>query len=439
RKLLVRAYRRPPTEVEVQRYSKIISDRLSASPTTSNFASAMLAGYTAVLCSPGFLYLEETPGPLNQFALASRLSYFLWNAPPDKELRKLATQGVLTRPGVLKAQANRLLEDLRSRDFVNAFLDYWLDLRKLGETTPDTTLYPDYYLDDLVLESSLKETQMFFDTLIRKNMPASTIIHSNFTVVNARLAKHYGLPAVEGVQMREVALPNDSVRGGLLTQASVLKVTANGTTTSPVLRGAWVMERILGDPPPPPPPGIPAVEPDTRGASTIRQQLDKHRSERSCAVCHVKIDPPGFALESFDVLGAYRERYRSTQEGEPVVGLGKNGHSFEFRYGQPVDASSQLENGETFQNVSGLKKALLKDERQIARNLVNQVVAYGTGAPTRFSDRQEVERILTAAQAEQYGIRALIHGVIGSKLFTHKSRGPYERNHIGSDRAIHQP
>ena len=417
RQFMAAAYRRAPRDAEVQRYLKIVNARLAASP---DFTEAMLAGYTAVLCSPGFLYLEEEPGPLNANALASRLSYFLWNAAPDRELRALAATGALRKPEVLRAQTNRMLDAPRSADFLNAFLDYWLDLRKLGDTTPDQTLYPEYYLDDLLLESALKETQLFFGDLVRRNLPAASIADARFTYVNSHLARHYDLPPVEGIAMRSVQLPANSPRGGLLTQASILKVTANGTTTSPVLRGAWIMERILGEPPPPPPPGTPAVEPDTRGATTIRQQLDKHRSNASCAACHRKIDPPGFALESFDVLGKWRGRYRSTGEGEPVKGFGKNGIPFSFRLSQPVDASGQLATGEPFHDIAEFKRLLLHNERQLARNLVRQFVVYGTGAPVSFADRAEVERILDAAAKERYGVRSLLHQVVQSKLFTNK-------------------
>jgi hypothetical protein len=215
--------------------------------------------------------------------------------------------------------------------------------------------------------------------------------------------------------MRPVTLPPESVRGGLLTQASVLKVTANGTTTSPVLRGAWIMERILGDPPPPPPPGVPAVEPDTRGATTIRQQLDKHRNNPGCAGCHNKIDPPGFALESFDVLGGWRERYRSTESGEPAGGIGKNGHAFTFKHGQPVDPS-----GPGFAGIVDMKNLLAKDQRKIARNIASQLITYSTGAPVSFADRQELERILDAAAPDRYGLRAIIHQIVQSELFRHK-------------------
>lgn len=417
RQFMLAAYRRPPREEEVQRYLGIIQAQLGKHVP---FADAMIAGYSAVLCSPGFIYLEARPGRLDAYALASRLSYFLWNGPPDAELRRLAANGRLESPEVLRAQTNRLLDDPRSRDFVNAFLDYWLDLRKINDNTPDQTLYPDYYLDDLLNESALQETQLFFRCLLQRNLPARNIVQSNFTMLNSHLAHIYGLPPVEGVAMREVALPSDSVRGGLLTQASVLNVTANGTTTSPVLRGVFILDRILGEPPPPPPPGVPALDPDTRGAVTIRQQLDKHRSIQVCAACHAKIDPSGFALESFDVVGAWRDRYRSTNEGYPVKGLGKNGFDFTFKQGQPVDASGKLATGEPFHDVIELKQLLLKDERQIARNMVSQFVIYATGAPVEFADRAEVERILDAARHDEYGLRTIIRDIVQSDLFTHK-------------------
>lgn len=417
RAFLARAYRRPATDAEFRRYLGIAARRLAAG---AEFAEAMTAGYTAVLCSPGFLYFEEAPGRLSGDALASRLSYFLWNGPPDTALRAAAADGSLLQPAVLRAQTNRLLNDPRARQFLDSFLDYWLDLRKLGDTTPDQTLYPEYYLDDLLQESADQETRLFFAHLLRENLPVANLIDARFTYLNAHLARHYGLPAVDGVAMRRVDLPADSVRGGLLTMASVLKVTANGTTTSPVLRGVWIMERILGDPPPPPPPNVPAVEPDTRGATTIRQQLDQHRSIPACAGCHNKIDPPGFALESFDVLGAFRRRYRSTEEGEPVQGIGKNGHAFTFRLAQPVDASGTLAAGGAFRDVVELKRLLRKDERAIARNMVQQWIVYATGAPVGFADRAEVERILDAAAPDRYGLRTIVHQVIASRLFREK-------------------
>lgn len=416
RAFMARAYRRPVRDAEVARYLGIVRSQMDH----ADFADAMLAGYTAVLCSPGFVYLEEEPGRLDDYALAARLSYFLWNTAPDERLRNLAAQGALSNANTLHGEAERLLADGRSADFVDAFLDYWLDLRKLSDTTPDQVLYPEYYLDDLLTESALSETRLFVRRLIDKNLPAANLVDSDFTYLNAHLAKHYGLPAVDGVAMRPVTLPADSPRGGLLTQASVLKLTANGTTTSPVIRGAWVMERLLGQPPPPPPPSVGAVEPDTRGATTIREQLDKHRSVESCAVCHRKIDPPGFALESFDILGGWREQYRSTEQGEPVEGIGKHGARFTFRLSQPVDSTGETADGKPFVDVREFKKLLIAEDRQIARNLVEQLIVYATGTPVRFSDRSEVERILDKAKASSYGTRTLIAEVVQSKLMQWK-------------------
>src|SRR5262249_12579340 len=183
-------------------------------------------------------------------------------------------------------------------------------------------LYPDYYLDDLLTESALEETQLFFAELVRYDLPARNLVAADFAMLNERLAAHYGLPPIDGATVRRTARPAESPRGGVMTQPSILKVTANGTTTSPVVRGAWIMERILGQPPPPPPPSVPAVEPDTRGATTIRAQLDKHRTLQTCAACHAKIDPAGFALENFDVMGGRRDRYRALTEGTaPAPGI----------------------------------------------------------------------------------------------------------------------
>lgn len=206
-----------------------------------------------------------------------------------------------------------------------------------------------------------------------------------------------------------------------MTQASVLKITANGTTTSPVLRGVWITERIIGQPIPPPPAAVPAVEPDTRGAVTIRQQLEKHRADESCSVCHLKLDAPGFALESFDVMGAWRDRYRGiSQEVPGEFGFGRNGHPFAFHYAQPVDPSGALVDGRAFKDVRDFKKLLLKDEVQIARNVARQLVVFATGAPVRFSDRVAVEKIVHDASASEYGFRSLVRGVVQSDLFRNK-------------------
>jgi hypothetical protein len=417
REFIRHTYRRPTGEAEVKRFVPVVESALKKG---NNFTDAILAGYAAVLCSPEFLCLEERPGHLDDYALASRLAFFLWNSPPDDELRRCAAKRELREPAVLRTQTERLLNDPKSRRFVDAFLDYWLDLRKMVATAPDSGLYPDYYLDDLLTESALEETQLFFAELLRDDLPTRNVVASDFAMLNERLAAHYGLSQVQGVVLRRTPLPKESPRGGLLTQAAVLKVTANGTTTSPVLRGAWIMERILGQKPPPPPPNVPAIDPDIRGAVTIRQQLDKHRALETCAACHAKIDPAGFALENFDVMGGWRERYRAEGEGAPEAGIGKSGQKFAFHNALPVDASGQLPDGRKFGDIRGLKQLLLDNEKQLARNLTRQLAIYATGAPVRFADREPLEGILERASSSHYGVRSLVHEVVQSELFRSK-------------------
>ncbi len=414
------AYHRNVEATEVDRFLGVVNAAIEAKLP---FHEALLAGYTAILCSPEFLCLEEPVGPLDDQAIAVRLSLFLWNSLPDAELRTLASEGKLHPQSsgdrtILKNQINRLLDDERSNQFIDSFLAYWLDLRKINDTSPDERLYPDYYLDDSLVDSALTESQMYFRELVDKNLPARNIIDSDFAFINERLALHYQLPAIEGGALRRVNLPIGTSRGGMLTQASVLKVTANGTTTSPVVRGAWINERILGIKSPPPPKSVPAIEPDTRGATTIRHQLELHRSDTTCNRCHAIIDPVGFALENFDVAGGWREHYRSlNDEGSPIEGFGKNGQPFTFRRGPPVDASGNLANGKNFASIYELKKLLIEDERAIAKNLLQQLAIYATGAPMRFSDRVEIDRILDRLAKDEYRVKSMIAEIVTSELF----------------------
>jgi hypothetical protein len=418
RSFLKRAYRRPVAEADVRRFLRLFDDQYQRG---AGFTRSLLSSYTAVLSSPGFVFVEENPGRLDDHALATRLALFLWNSTPDDALRALADRGELTDPDVLRAQAGRMLEDPRSLRFVEAFTDDWLDLRKIDDTSPSTTLYNDYELDDPLKLAAIEETRLFFAELLRADLPARNAVDSDFTFLNERLADHYGIGGVSGVAFRKVTLPADSPRGGLMTQASVLKVTANGTTTSPVLRGHWITERILGLETPPPPPTVKAVEPDIRGAVTIRQQLEKHRADVSCASCHSKMDPPGFALESFDVMGGYRQRYRAVAESvPPVKGFGMNGQAFAFHEALPVDSAGALPDGRPFRDVRELKRLLVRDERPIARNLARQLSIFATGAPVRFSDREEIERILDAAKESHYGVRSIVLAIVQSDLFRNK-------------------
>jgi Protein of unknown function (DUF1592)/Protein of unknown function (DUF1588)/Protein of unknown function (DUF1585)/Protein of unknown function (DUF1587)/Protein of unknown function (DUF1595)/Planctomycete cytochrome C len=418
RGFLKHVYRSPRVdENDVRRFVALVEEQRKSG---KSFTEAMIVGYTAVLASPEFLYLNEKPGRLDDYALATRLALFLWNSVPDEKLLARAAKGELSRPGVLRAETERMLADPKSRRFVDAFLDYWIDLRKMEDSTPSAALYNDYYLDDALTEAATAESQLFFEEMLRRNLPVRNVVDSDFTYLNERLAVHYGIPGVRGVAMRRVNLAPESLRGGFMTQASVLKVTANGTTTSPVLRGKWITERILGLEIPPPP-VVPAVEPDIRGAVTIRQQLEKHRSNPSCASCHSRMDPPGFALESFDVMGGWRDRYRGVDETKtPEKGIGKNGQPFAFHYALPVDSSGVLADGRPFSSIRDLKQLLLRDERQIAANLARQLTVYATGAPVRFSDRAAIERMVDAARASQYGLRTLVQQVVQSDLFRYK-------------------
>ena len=417
RRFLDVAYRGAWTDSDLRLFLNVAQNARKSGDT---FTEAMLAAYTGVLCSPGFLYMNEKPGRLEDSALAERLSYFLWNSSPDAELRQVAARGELHRPKILHAQTERLLQDPRSRRFVDDFLNYWLDLRLLQGTAPDAELYPDYQLDDLLIESMVDETQLFFSELVRRDASVTNLIAPNFAMLNERLAVHYGISGVEGVQIHPVQLPQDCVRGGLLTEASVLKVTANGTTTSPVKRGAWIMARVLGQPPPPPPPTVGAIEPDIRGATTIREQLAKHRSQESCAACHRNIDPAGFALESFDVMGAWRDHYRAVGGGQPVKGVGHNGLYYHFGLGPAVDCSGEMPDGEKFRDVRELKHLLLAKDEQLARNLLQQFIVYATGAPIQFSDREQISQILARTKKAGYPVRTLIHELVQSPLFLNK-------------------
>ncbi|HET7811760.1 MAG TPA: DUF1592 domain-containing protein [Steroidobacteraceae bacterium] len=412
------AYRRPVEEADVQRFLGLFEREFGLG---SGFARSMLTAYTGVLVSPAFVFVEEPRGRLDDRALATRLSLFLWNSTPDAALRARAERGELHQPAVLRAETARLLEDPKSRRFVDAFTDYWLDLRKIDDTSPSSTIYNDYELDEPLKTAAVEETQLFFAELLRANLPARNVVDSDFTWLNERLARHYGIPGVVGARMRRVRLPADSERGGLMTMASVLKVTANGTTTSPVLRGHWITERILGIETRPPPPTVKAVEPDIRGAVTIRQQLAKHRDNPTCASCHTKMDPPGFALESFDVMGAHRERYRAVADDvKPEPGYGMNGQAFAFHYGLPVDSTGEMPDGRAFRDIKEFKRLLASDETAVARNLARQLVVFATGAPVRFTDRGEFERILERARARQYGVRTLVEEIVQSELFQTK-------------------
>jgi hypothetical protein len=414
---------RPMSDEAHQPFLKVIRAKLASGAA---FPDALLAGYQALLCSSHCLYLTEPlrVDPAAHFAIANRLSHFLWNARLDEELAGLARDGRLLDRTVLRAQVERMIEDSRFEQFVRTFADEWLDLRKLRRDIPDERLYPEYRKDDYLVDSMERETQAFLRAMVRENLPASTVVASEFTFVNDRLAMHYDLPRVKGSAMQRMALPKGSPFGGLITQAGLMKHTANGTTTSPVLRGVWIMEKLLGQPVPPPPKNVPAIEPDIRGATTIRALLAKHTASKTCASCHAKFDPVGFAMESFDVMGAWRDRYRGMERGDKITGIDPAGHPYAYFVGQAVDASGKLSTGESFTDIHELKTHLVANPRQLAKSLLSHLVLHATGTPVRFADRVELEAMLDSCAARGYQVRELIHALVSSEIFLGTSSIP---------------
>lgn len=418
--LLPRAFRRPIADGEEKPFVELVASSMEEGIP---FEAALRIGIKAVLASPKFLYFRESVGPLDDYALASRLSYFLWSTMPDETLFSLARDGQLRQPDVLRAQVERMLHDPKAANFTENFTGQWLSLREISATTPDKMLYPEF--EEHLEWSSIRETQLFFDALLEENLSVKNFVHSDFAMLNGRLAGHYGIPDVHGVAFRKVALQPEYHRGGVLTQASILKVTANGTTTSPVIRGAWVLDRILGTPAPPPPPNVPAVEPDIRGASTIREQLAKHRATENCAGCHAKIDPPGFALENYDVIGGWRDQYRIVAEQKNWVQnrvgpLAKYLAAHRYGLGQTIEAGDVMPDGRSFSNIDEFKQLLLENPEQIARCVTEKLVTYATGQPVAFGDDQAVDRILAEAKESDYGLRSLVQAMVASELFLYK-------------------
>jgi hypothetical protein len=391
----------------------VVEARLKAADC---FESAMRWAVRAALCSPDFLYHFEPAGKLDDYALASRLSYLLWNSIPDEHLTQMAASGTLHEPQVLRAELERLLKDKRSQRFVEDFLGQWLKLRAIAANDPDKKLYPEF--SPYLQESMVAETRAYFIELLEHNLDVTHLVRSDFAMLNEKLAVHYGIEGVSGPEIRRVALPPDCPRGGMITQASILKITANGTTTSPVPRGAFVMDRLLGNPPEPPPATVPAVEPDVRGATTIRELLSKHRSDATCASCHAKFDPAGFALESFDVIGGFRTRYRSLENGDaaprgtidPFIGIG-------FKLGLTVDPSGELLDGRTFKDIRGLQAHFASDRRTLLKNLAQQLLIYATSRELTFRDRDAVSKIVDKAEQQGGGIRTLLQEVVTSQEF----------------------
>ena len=391
-----KAYRRKVTPEEVQRMLEVAKRSQAGGRTPYESLKDSLK---AVLCAPGFIYLNEDAetdenSKLSDIAFVNRLAYFLWSSMPDEQLREAASNHTIQDPATLLAEVDRMLADPKAQAFYEGFLDSWIGLRDLGSTPPARQSFPVYYEKNL-RPLMLKESQLFLRHLMEENLSLLHFLDSDFTFANKTLAQFYDLPPMQGYAFRKVQLDTPK-RGGLLGQASVLTVTANGIETSPVTRGRWVLENILGSTPPPPPDDVEPLDPDIRGAKTIREQLAKHRDTPACNECHRKIDPSGFALENFDPIGQWRTTYSETQ---------------------PVDAAGVFQSGETFHDVAELKKILFHRKDQFARSLIEELLTYGTGRHMEAVDRPEIDRLLDELKQKDYRLRDLLMMVIQSSVF----------------------
>ncbi len=404
-----KAYRRPLVVADRARIEALYQKRISEAATPRE---AALDTLKMVLCSPSFLYLSEiTPDAetqLRPFDLASRLSYALWSGPPDEGLFDAAQSGRLTETEELTSQVDRLLSDPRSAAFVAGFLDSWLNLRDIGNLPPPRKAASEYYAENLP-ESMKQEARRFFAHLLETDGSVIEFLDADYTFVDKKLAKLYRMPEQETLRLADgfqrVNVPENGQRGGLLGMASVLTVSANGVDTSPVTRGVWVLENILGITPPPPPDEVPAIDADVRGALTIRDKLAAHSKDPACYVCHRNMDPLGFALETFDPIGRWRLKYPNSK------GKGKDSAA-------KIDASGKLPSGETFQDFRELKQVLVQHRTDLfARNLIEKLLAYTTGRHMERIDQYEVDDILQRVKTSNYGLKTMITEVLTSKIF----------------------
>jgi mono/diheme cytochrome c family protein len=420
--LMRRAYRRPVTDADVQGpfdlYKQARADAARASElgvagapselprvnrAASNFDAGIEMALSGVLVSPEFLFRVEedpkgaasnTPYRINDLQLATRLSFFLWSSIPDDELIEMAAAGKLHEPAVLEKQVRRMLADKRSFSLVSNFASQWLHLRNLDSITPDMRLFPDF--DDNLRQAFRQETELFFDSILREDRSALDLLRAKYTFVNERLAKHYGIPHIYGTRFRRIDLDEDSERGGLLRQASILTVTSYATRTSPVIRGKWILDNIMGVPPPPPLPDVPALKDNTvDGNLTVRKRLAEHRSNAVCAACHNLMDPVGLSMEKFDAVG----RRRIDEEGVPI------------------DASGGLPDGSQFADVPGLEKALLNRPEIFVGTFAEKLLTYGLGRGVEYYDAPAIRTIVREAKPQDYRVSSLILGIVKSAPF----------------------
>ena len=398
--LMRRAYRRPVSALDMEGPMAFYREGRAHGDFDAGIGSAL----TAVLVNPKFLFrVELEPDHVASGAayrvsdreLASRLSFFLWSSLPDDELLELAIRGELSRPGELERQARRLLADPRSHNLASNFAGQWLLLRNLGSVSPNPRLYPDF--DDNLRQAFRQETELFFDSVLREDRSVLDLLQADYTFLNERLAKHYGIPGVYGSRFRRVALPEDSKRGGLLRQGSILSVTSYATRTSPVIRGKWVLDNLYGAPPPPPPANVPVLEENSvRAGLSMRERLSAHRNNPVCASCHNTIDPVGFALENFDAVGRWRDH-----EGDSGS----------------VDVSGGLPGVGEFDGVDGLEAGLLSRPQLFAGRVTEKLLTFALGRGVEFYDAPAVRQILREAEPDGYRFSSLILGIVKSVPF----------------------
>ncbi len=397
--LLRRACRSPISTEEMERPLELY--RTARSEGT--FEDGIEMALSSILIHPRFLFrIEREPVELsagtvyrvNDFELASRLSFFLWSSLPDEELLGLAELGELSKPSVLEQQTRRMLADPRASALVTNFAAQWLYLRNLESATPDARLFPDF--DDNLRQAFRTETEMFFESVLREDRSALELIKSNYTFLNERLAKHYGIPHVYGSRFRRVVLDEDSHRGGLLRQGSILTVTSYATRTSPVIRGKWILENVLGTPPPPPPDDVPALTDNVVSAQLpVRERMAQHRADAVCASCHQLIDPPGFALENYDAVGRWRD----------------------FEEGRPVDAKGGLPGGAEVDGTLGLEQGLLERPEMFVATMTEKLLTFALGRGLEHYDAPHVRQIVRAAEADNYRLSSIVFGIVTSPPF----------------------
>jgi hypothetical protein len=398
-RLMRRAYRRPVTTADLTGpltlYRQARAD--------AGFEAGIEMALSAVLVSPRFLFRVEhdpaglpanTPYRVSDLELASRLSFFLWSSVPDDELLNLATAGTLHTPAVLERQVRRMLADTRSRALVDNFAAQWLHLRNLDATTPDMRLFPDF--DDNLRQAFRQETSLFFDSILREDRSVLDLLRARYTFVNERLAKHYGIPHVYGSRFRRIELDEGSMRGGLLRHGSVLTVTSYATRTSPVVRGKWVLDTLLGAPPPPPLPDVPALKDNTvDGSLSVRERIAEHRKNPQCASCHNLMDPVGLSLEKFDAIG----RRRASEAGVAI------------------DASGGFADGSKFEDVRGLEEALLRRPELFAGAFAEKLLTYATGRGVEYYDAPAIRAIVRDARSQEFRMSSIVLGVVKSPPF----------------------